>query len=295
MPRGVPTKGFRVTRNRLENNLVPQAHVINPFAGMPAQHFSVPEAATEETDDEIDARIKERFEILQILAEDAICGETRALIVSGKAGLGKSYTVEEALQRFQPKHQIIKGFVRATGLFKLLYDHREEGDVLVFDDADSIFKDETSLNLLKAVCDTTEKRYVSWHSEAIFTSDEDGDVLPKTFEFQGTIVFITNYDFDLMIARGNNMAPHFEALMSRAHYIDLSLKTKRDCLIRMRQVIAEGLLENLDVDEAMEVVEYIEDNYERLRELSLRAAIKLGNLRRASPDWRKIANITCCK
>ena len=117
--------------------------------------------AVAESEDQVEARIAERFDILETLTEACISGNSRALVVSGPAGLGKSYTVEQKLSQWDPNgvnHIIIKGYVRATGLLKTLYSYREAGQVVVFDDADAIFFDDVSLNILKAVCDTTERR-----------------------------------------------------------------------------------------------------------------------------------------
>jgi hypothetical protein len=252
-----------------------------------------------ETEDQIEARLAERFEILDILTEACTVGNARALIVSGPAGLGKSFTVERRLADWDPNevnHTVIKGYVRATGLVKTLYRYREAGQVIVFDDADAIFFDDVSLNLLKAVCDTTERRRVSWLSEGSLIDEESAERLPRSFDFDGTIIFITNYDMDAMIDRGHKLAPHLQALVSRAHYIDLAMKSRRDYLVRIRQVIKQGLLNGLTPVQREDVVEFIEQNHESLRELSLRMAIKLGSLRRDGADrWERLARITCCK
>jgi hypothetical protein len=256
-------------------------------------------ALTNETDEQIEARINERFDILELLSAGATDGNIRSLIASGPPGLGKSYTVETTLRNWdaeEDNHTIIKGYVRATGLVKLLYDYSDAGKVLVFDDSDNIFYDELSLNLIKTVCDTTATRRVAWLSEGELISDLTGESIPRYFDFNGSIIFITNLDFDDLINRGHKLAPHLSALMSRSHYIDLTLKTRRDYLVRIRQVIFEGLLGYLNFHEQAQVLEFIEDNCDNLRELSLRMAIKIGNLRKANKDnWEKLARITCCK
>lgn len=284
MPRGVPKSGYRAARSsnaeRISNLKVSYAE---------AKH---------ETEEQIDARIAERFDILDVLTEACIVGNSRALIVSGPAGLGKSYTVEKALSKWDPNeinHTIVKGYVRATGLVKLLYQYREHGQVVVFDDADSIFFDDVSLNLLKAVCDTTERRRVSWLSEGKLVDEESADLIPRSFDFNGTIIFISNYDFDAMIDRGHKLAPHLQALVSRAHYIDLAMKTRRDYLVRIRQVIKQGLLGELSYEARADVITFIEQNHEKLRELSLRMALKIGALRKQGGEWQKVARITCCR
>ena len=283
MPRGTPKAGFRKTKNSAEK-----------VSAIKVEYSAV----SNETDAEIEQRLAERFDILDTLAEACTVGNARSLIVSGPAGLGKSYTVEERLKKFDPNeinHTIAKGYVRATGLVKLLYQYRHPGMVIVFDDADAIFFDDVSLNLLKAVCDTTERRRVSWLSESKLIDDESAELIPRTFDFEGSIIFISNYDFDAMIERGHKLAPHLQAMISRSHYIDLSMKTRRDYLIRIRQVIKQGLLDFLNAHERKEVIDFLNKNSDRLRELSLRMALKIGSLRKQSDNWQRIATVTCCK
>jgi hypothetical protein len=283
MPRGIPKSGVRNRKSAAER--------------ISAVKVSY-EPVSHETDAEIDARIADRFEILDVLAEACTVGNARALIVSGPAGLGKSYTIEKRLSEWDPNeinHTVVKGYVRPTGLVKLLYSYRHAGNVIVFDDADAIFFDDVSLNLLKAVCDTTDRRRVSWLSEGSLIDDESGERVPRSFDFDGTIIFISNYDFDAMIDRGHKLAPHLAALVSRAHYIDLAMKSRRDYLVRIRQVIKQGLLSNLTIEQEDDVIAFIDSNHSRLRELSLRMALKLGALRKQGGNWEKLANVTCCK
>jgi hypothetical protein len=286
-PKGVYDRSKTAGQRRLER-----------FAAMTGATFEAP-VETHETDAEIEARIAERFDIMNVLTEACIVGDANATIISGPAGLGKSFDVEKQLAAYDPDgqlHTIVKGYVRPTGLVKLLYQYRHPGNIIVFDDADSAFQDDVALNLIKAVCDTTETRRVSWLSEAKLVDEETAELLPRTFEFHGSIIFITNIDFESEMARGSKLSPHLEAMMSRSHYIDLTLKTRRDYLVRIRQVIASGMLDKLNDNERQDVVGFIEANYKIMKSLSLREAIKLGNLRRANPQkWERIAKITMCR
>jgi hypothetical protein len=253
-----------------------------------------------ETDAQIEAKLTERFDVLEDLTRGAVKGDVKALIVSGPAGLGKSYSVEQILESYDPDGAYstqIKGYARATGLMKQLYKYRNAGDVIVFDDADAIFYDDVSLNILKAATDSSSKRMISWMSEAKF-EDDDGDIIPKRFEFKGTIVFITNLDFDAMIDRGHKLAPHLAALVSRAHYIDLAMKTKRDYYVRIKQVVKQGMLAKAGFTslEEADIMQFVEKNFDKLRETSLRSVIKIAALRRSNPNrFESLARITCCK
>lgn len=286
MPKGVPKAGYRKTKSRV--------------AKMMLENKNVPlEVVSNETDDEIRAKLSDRFDILSDMTDGALNNDIKALIVSGPPGLGKSYTVEEKLSQVDDARKIIiRGLVNKTGLYKTLYQYRFPGCVVVFDDADRIFFDDDSLNMLKAVCDTMKERRLSYLSEFKLVDEDTAEVIPKQFVFEGTIIFITNFDFDDLIMRGHKIAPHLEALVSRSHYIDLAMKTRRDYMIRIHQVVENGMLRNhgLSDKQEKEVMKFINDHQNELRELSLRIAIKIGNLAKARPfKWQKMARVTCCR
>ena len=246
--------------------------------------------------------IRKRFEVLGYMTDMAIKGVCRSLVVSGPAGLGKTYTVEKHLnlanENKDPSviwQRGISGYSRATYLFKSMYECRNVGNVLWLDDCDNVFTDDVGLNLLKKACDTTEQRWLTWGSQATF-DDENGELIPTTFQFQGAMIFLTNLDFDALIQKGHKFAPHLSALISRSHYIDLAMKTRRDYLLRMQQVIGDGMLDYLSPKEKSEVLHFIGSNQEHLREYSLRIVHKIAQLRQAGHhSWEDIATITCLK
>ena len=284
MPRGVPKNGFRRTKNRL-------ALEASVAVRKPVKIESV---------SEIESKLADRFEALEIMAEATGKGINRSLIVSGPAGLGKSFTVEQKMAELEGKgHHVtyIKGYVRPLALYKLLYEARFTNSVLVFDDSDSIFHDDVSMNLLKGACDSTDRRVLHWLSRSLEReTDEDGESVPEKFEFEGSIIFITNYDFDNLIESGNKLAPHFEALVSRSHYLDLAMKTKMDYLVRIKQVVRGGMLKSRGFNEieTVLIMQFIENNVESLRELSLRMVVKIAGLYKMNKsNWQKLAKQTC--
>tara|TARA_B100000925_G_scaffold23531_2_gene15965 strand:- start:7984 stop:8784 length:801 start_codon:yes stop_codon:yes gene_type:complete len=253
-----------------------------------------------ETDREIDKKLKNRFSILNLMTQAAISGDVKSLIISGPAGLGKSFTVEKALENWDPEeenHTVVKGYVKATGLFRTLWEYRNKGQMIVFDDSDSIFHDDTTLAMLKAVTDSTEKRKVSYLADYDMV-DSESNIIPRTFSFEGTIVFITNLDFDAIIEKGTKLAPHLQAMVSRSHYIDLAMKTRRDYFIRIKQVVKQGLLSDkgLTKSEENKILRFIEQKEDVLREMSLRVAIKLSDIIKKHPrQFETIASVTVTK
>lgn len=296
MPRGIPKSGKRAKRGTAGYGKADKAaRIATAMTNMPLIKVS------KESDEQISARLNERFDILSLMTNSVCDGSARAMIVSGPPGLGKSYTVESIVGDYSRKGkgrvEICKGFIRPTGLYKILYSCSNRGDVVIFDDCDAVFLDHDALNLLKAACDTTERRTIFWGAETRMV-DDSGETLPNSFEFNGSVVFITNYDFDYGIDSGHRLGEHFAALVSRAHYISMGMKSQRDYLVRIRQVVDQGMLagRGLTPSEQREIVDYVFDNADNLRELTLRVVIKLADLYMSHCDtWRRIAKITMMK
>ena len=251
--------------------------------------------AKPEAESSIRLRISERFEVLNEMTSAVANGFARAFIVSGPAGLGKSYEIEKGLRQYVgvDKLTFIKGHVSPMGLYKLLYENCHKGQVLVFDDADSIFDNELSLNLLKGACDTTEVRNISWNS-----SSAEREEMPREFVYDGTIVYITNKDFDAEIEKGTKLAPHFGAMISRAHYLELAMRNRRDYLVRIKMVVESGMLKSMgfNKNEEIQIMDFVETNLDVMREASLRFVVKLAGIFKSNPNgWQRTARITLCK
>lgn len=82
-----------------------------------------------------------------------------------------------------------KGKATAAGMYQTLWD--QNGKLILFDDMDSIFKDDNAVNVLKGALDSGDEREVAWISARPLKTPE-GDTIPQKFEFTGRIIFITN-------------------------------------------------------------------------------------------------------
>ena len=266
-----------------------------------ADDRAMQEARADETDEEIRTRLDERFETIDMLSHASTRGQIRSLVISGPGGLGKSYTVERALAEYDPDKEqtvVAKGFVKPTGLYLLLYRYRHAGNVVVLDDCDSIFRDEDAMNILKAALDTSRERILTWGSETRMV-DEDGEPIAREFEFKGTVIFLTNTDMDAEIAKGGRMAPHFEAFVSRSHYVECDMHSSRDYVVRIEQLCERGMLINqkgLTQQQSDRVVSYIKEHQGQLRELTLRMALKLADLLKMDASrFEQMAKVSCHK
>ena len=256
----------------------------------------------EETDEEAIERIAARFSILDEMADAVATSKVRAMIVSGPPGIGKSYGVEKALEKqnmFQDiagdkrKFEMVKGAMSAIGLYKKLYEHSAKGHVVCFDDCDAILYDDLALNLLKAALDTTPRRTLHWNTESRTLMAEG---MPNSFNFDGGVIFITNIKFDNV--KSKKLQDHLQALQSRCHYLDLTIDSMRDRMLRIRQIVGTGMLEKyaMGKQEEERLVQFIFDNKHKLREISLRMVLKIADLWKMSPDrYQHLAEQTCMR
>jgi hypothetical protein len=258
-----------------------------------------------ETETEAMDRIATRFEVLDEMSRACINGDIRAMIVSGPPGVGKSHGVETQMEKAsmfdklagkKVRFQIVKGAMTALGLYTQLYKYSDTKNVLIFDDCDSVFTDDLSLNILKAALDSGKTRRICWNSDSRLLRDEG---IPNTFNFNGSAIFITNLKFGNL--KSKKLQDHLEALQSRCHFLDLTIDGDRDKMLRIKQVHRDadgGLFKDYDFTEeqSQTVIDFMWDNHSKLREVSLRMCLKIADLVKISPsNWQNLAKTTCMK
>ena len=273
-----------------------------------AMHLSLEQAAVQknltESDDEIKTRLRERFDILDEMTRAVKKGDVRAMIVTGPPGVGKSFGVETVLAKHDvfatvaqneklKKYEVVKGAMSAIGLYKKLYEFQDKKSILVFDDCDSVLLDDLSLNILKAALDSGKKRMIHWNTDSRLLRSEG---VPNSFEFKGGAIFITNIKFENV--KSKKLQDHLEALESRCHYLDLTIDTEREKILRIEQIVEDGMLKDYEFEQYTvdEILDFIKDNKKKLRELSLRMVLKLADLKKSMPgNWRAVAEVTCMR
>ena len=253
----------------------------------------------EESDEETIERLRERFAILEDMTRACKKGDVRAMIVTGPPGVGKSFGVEKVLGKHDmistlgerpPKYQVVKGAMSAIGLYCKLYNYADKDNVLVFDDCDSILQEDLSLNILKAALDSKKNRTIHWNTDSFKLRNEG---VPDSFQFKGSAILITNIKFDNV--KSKKMRDHLAAIESRCHYIDLTIDTEREKMLRIKQIVADGMLKDYGFTEEQhtDVVDFIDINKSKLRELSLRTVLKVADLAKAFPNnWEAMAEST---
>jgi hypothetical protein len=256
-----------------------------------------------ESETEAMNRIASRFAVLDEMSKACIAGDIRAMIVTGPAGIGKSHGVSLQMEKAsmfdkitgkRPRFEIVKGAISGIGLFATLYKYSDSKNVLVFDDCD-VWEDQDALNILKGALDSGKTRRISWNKDSRILREEG---IPNTFNFNGSVIFITNKTFDSK--KASKIQPHLDALQSRCHFLDLTVDTERDKMLRIKQVHRDadgGLFSDYDFtqEQTDEIMHFIWDNHTNLREVSLRMCLKVADLVKISGNWRELAKATCMK
>jgi hypothetical protein len=255
--------------------------------------------------------IDERFEFTKDLAKMVINKTARALVVGGKGGIGKTFTVKQAfdelgkvdvatmlptiedlnpievedteeeieqkvhaeMSAFKGDYVVVKGHASAKALYRLLWENRNR--TILFDDCDKVLRDPTAIMLLKPALDSYEDRWVSWRVEG-FAKDSD---LPSVFKFNGSIIFITNMplsDLD-------------EAVSTRCYKVDVSM-TFPQRIERMQSVLAD-VMPDVDLDKKQEALDLIKENLHRVKDVNFRMLMNIITIRNdpTCKDWKRLA------
>ena len=232
--------------------------------------------------------INQRFDFVEKLVTMVATGVQPSAVITGEGGLGKTFTVKktlaacgiedltavmaEAEDSMGEGYVMVKGYSTAKGLYRTLFENN--GSIIVFDDCDSILKDATALNILKGALDSYDTRWVSWNSEM-----KDTDDLPRTFEFTGSIIFISNMDQNSID----------QAVRSRSMMIDLSM-TDSQKIDRMEHIaMADDFMPNASKEHIMDALNLLRAIKDEVKELSLRTLMSVTKIRSANDDWKDLA------
>ena len=300
---GIPDRSIRIKCHSAQSYTVVSEVAASAVGDKSLEQIKVSDAVVaSETDEEIIERLRLRFEVLKDMTSAVKEGTVRAMIVTGPPGVGKSFGVDEVLSRDdlfnklgerKPKYEIVKGAMSAIGLYTKLYQYSEKGNVIVFDDCDSVLLDDLSLNILKAALDSSKKRTISWNTDSRILRNEG---VPDKFEFKAGAIFITNIKFENV--RSKKLQDHLAALESRCHYVDLQMDTDREKCLRIKQIVQDGMLDSYEFEDVQrdEVVDFVMENRAKMRELSLRTVLKVADLRKSfTNNWKSMAEVTVMK
>lgn len=219
------------------------------------------------------------FDTARITALAVSNGKIKSFVLAGPAGVGKSFGIEKALKDRQ-NIVFVGGHVSNGGLYTILFNNRFNDKTIVFDDSDSILQSEISLGLLKHALESKPIRHIAWVSQARL-KNYDGSELPPDFDFEASIIFLSNLNLSQIAEKNTKLSPHIEAIISRSVYLDAYkiFDSPRAFLVRINEL--KGYIfkaEKINPTGASIISEFINTHYLELRELSLRLIVKLSQI-----------------
>ena len=231
--------------------------------------------------------INQRFGFVSKLVDMVAAEVQSSAVITGKGGLGKSFTVSKTLlangfkdisekedfQTFpgQKVFRVMKGFSTARSFYKALYFNNNA--VLVCDDMDSIQRDKDAVGIMKAALDSNARRVVTWGS------DSRNEEIPNSFVYTGRIIFISN------------MSPTSidQAIRSRSMMIDLSM-TKDEMIDRMEFISKEiDFMPDFSSKYKSDAINFMRKNQDKSDDLSLRSLISIVKIRSSNEDWEEMS------
>ena len=238
------------------------------------------------------------FHELKLKVNQVAYGYANSLLITGASGLGKTYDTEQALDKSGKEYESISGGVSTAGLFELLFTRNDE--IILFDDCDSVFGNQESVNILKAALDSGTVRKVSRNIKTHFNTrgmsmedimaNYEGDEskaynkslfdiknkgkLPQSFIYTGRIIFISNFS-------GDEIDPTIITRVSAHVDIDLS---HQEVIERMNMII-KAVRPQVPLDkkeEVLRVMDYLHTHYVTRYPITIRGLINAIDTRVAN-------------
>jgi hypothetical protein len=200
-------------------------------------------------------------------------GYFNGLFICGKAGTGKSFSVDNALNEINADYVVFRGEQSEPKFFSYLQENN--GKIIVFRDISKLLRKISFIDTLKAITENVPHRIISRHTYA-----EHNGVEPD-FEFIGKVILEVN---DI----SKRYKEDLESLFSRGIYIDFNLSYAD--LTNLMFLICSN-------NEQKEVTKYLIDNFNILgaNAYNLRTQDKCFKIYQAAIkdniDWKKQIDI----
>lgn len=229
------------------------------------------------------------YDMTKLFAENEKESAVKGLLISGDAGMGKTHFVQKAIVDAgrNERTQIVKGSsISAPALYVVLYMYRHKDCIVVLDDVDIVHKEKSEknqiLDMLKGATEITKnERTLQWLRASSNSLMRDNNV-PTSFNFEGSIIWITNDTIEDIQKQAKN---HWNAINSRFSTVRVNLN-KEEKLLYTQYLIEEiGMLgkncEGKEGGYSLKIqnltLEYLNDNYDVLPEVTPRMAIRIAD------------------
>lgn len=230
-----------------------------------------------------------------------VCEDKFHLIVNGDAGMGKTEITHEVVRGHATNQPVsISGTISAVKLFGKFQEARKPGQVMIIDDTDKVLEDQESLEILKGVLDTKKDKIVDWdkYSTALQKSN-----IKSQFKYEGRCIIITNKQLRTVPDANPTMQQQrILPVLSRCHYFKAGVPSNQWKIesIRMHQEGYDSAFDDykyelrcfqeVNLTIQLQIIEWLEENADDLREISFRTCAMLVELQKQEPDfWKEMA------
>lgn len=184
------------------------------------------------------------------------------LTIVSRGGLGKSYLSEEILAENAPL--FLNGHLTPLAFHKILYNENQTDSsfILVLDDLDGLLHNETNIAILKAVCDTKDKKLIKYTSTTRLISEQE-----KEFTTRCKTLLLTN---SLNVCNND-----LSALVSRANVVNFNPPDIE--ILKFLKTFAKD----------SEIIKYIEKYAKFSKNLNLRVYARAVELKNSNLNWKQ--------
>lgn len=232
-------------------------------------------------------------------------GATNAIFLGGRGGVGKTQQVEDMLASFGLEdgcgYHKIAGSASAAGVYRTLWENRD--GIILFDDSDKALTEMEARNYFKSAADTKKVRKVcaaksgkSYVALEDINMTEDGEVdddrLPRSFEFTGKVIFISNLGIDKLDPDG--------ALRTRGWVQNVN-PTNEEVYDYMEEICDKIVLDvnyRLTHEQRIEVIEVLRARKVKTNTVNLRSLVKGLNYRAGimqqggtEEEWKELVSL----
>jgi hypothetical protein len=201
-------------------------------------------------------------------------GFRNSLIITGKAGFGKTSLTEKILKEEGMKVKSVQQIRNVKVLYNLFAQYGSPKDVLLFDDTPDTF-DKKFSGYLSAALDDKLKRIVSFPSEMGKDMDDFKKFKPE-LEYKGKIIILTN--------KTKKEIPSYLKSRSIAIEVQADVSLMADDI--RRNLI--NVLPKVPMEDKIEVLEFIEKLGKHIDSIDYRTFMLAVVFKSAnSPDWKK--------
>ena len=217
--------------------------------------------------------IERIYYIPRQLAKMVARGFSNGLLLYGRCGIGKSYSIIRAFKEEKVDFAYCNGFSTPLQLYTYLYEHREEH--IILDDVSNVLTNPICLDILKSALYSQKGiRIVQYQTTSTRLK------VPSKFEFSGTITILVN-------EIGNN--EDLKAVADRILYHEIKLSYEET--IKIIEELGKQKYRDLTKEERIRIVNWIKENTTLATEnLNLRLLYRLYEVYRFDKkNWEKIA------